>query len=207
MRVHSEEKIREIKKLRQSGFSIGEIIKKTSLPKTTIWHHIHSIKLSPKDVALIKSKQGGSKIRSKNEWDKADADAKEILRIGGNKKFYCSVLSMLYWAEGNKKGFVFTNTEGNMIKLFILILNKYFDISDNRIDLIIRVFSNLNKKECLSYWSKVVGLPKNKFRIYFNDGGTKGKAKYGICRLSVKKGGYLFKLTTSIINNILKQVA
>ena len=205
VRIHSNKKIAEIKKLRMHGFSIGDIIKKTSLPKTTIWHHIHTIKLSPKYVKLIRSKQGGSKVRSENEWNRADDEAKKILRVEGDRKFYASVLSMLYWAEGNKKEFIFTNTEGDMIKLFISILKKYFNIDNDRIILTIRIFSNLNQKNCLDYWSKITILPKNKFRIYLNDGGTRGKAEHGICRLSVKKSGYLFKLTISIINNILQQ--
>jgi hypothetical protein len=204
MRVHSTDKITKLRKLRRNGHSISELMEEFSMPKTTIWHHIHDIELLPEYIKLIKSRQGGSKIRSQNNWIKAEMSAREILN--SKKRFHCSLLAMLYWAEGSKRGFVFTNTEGKMIKFFISILKKYFNINDDKIDLTIRIFSNLNRKECLKYWSDITGLPKGRFRIYLNDGGTKGKARYGICRLSVKRGGHLYKLTISIINNILSEV-
>lgn len=175
------------------------------MPKTTIWHHIHNVRVPKKYIAVIKSRQGGSKIRSQKEWDKADFHAKEMLK-NKQSQYYCSLIAMLYWAEGSKGAFAFTNTDGQMIKLYLDILKKYFNISDDRIRLTIRTFSNLNEKECLNYWTNVTGYPTEKFRIYLNDGGVRGKAKYGMCRLAVEKSGYLHKLTISLINNIIKEI-
>lgn len=204
MRKHSNEKIKEIKNLRREGYSINDIVAKTGVPKTTIWHHIHNIKLSPKHIALIKMKQGGSKIRSQNEWLKSREQAREVLS-GGNK-YPCALMAMLYWAEGNKEAFAFTNTDGKMIKLCLIILKKYFKIKETDIKLTLRIFTNLNRNKCLRYWSEATELPKNKLIIYLNDGGTRGKAQYGICRLTVKKGGYLLKLMNSLINNITDEI-
>ena len=63
MRVHSAEKIKELKRLRRKGLSINELVAKLSIPKTTVWHHIHNIKLSPKHIARLKARQGGSAER------------------------------------------------------------------------------------------------------------------------------------------------
>lgn len=204
MQKYPLEKIAQLKKMRKRGLSISELMTAFSMPKTTIWHHIHGIKLPEKYIANIKSRQGGSKVRSQNDWDRADKHAKEILK--SVNKYPYSLLAMLYWAEGNKRDFIFTNTEGAMIKLFLHILKNYFGVEEKRLKLTIRIFSNLNKKVCIKYWSNMTGLSKNKFIIYLNDGGIKGKAKYGICRITIKRGGYLHKLTFSLINNILQEM-
>lgn len=204
MRIHSLNKIIQLKQLRKKGYSISDLMKEFYMPKTTVWHHIHNIKLSKKYTALIKAKQGGSKIRCRNEWHKANKHAQKILN--SENRYPCALVAMLYWAEGNKKDFVFTNTDGQMIKFYLTILKKYFSINGDDIKLTLRIFSNLNQKECLQYWSNITAFPKEKFIVYLNDGGTKGKAKYGICRLTIKKSGYLRKLITSLINNIIEEV-
>jgi len=204
MRVHSREKIEKLIDARKRGMSILDLVKEFSIPKTTIWHHIHTIKLNKSQIKLIKSKQGGSKKRSESQWRDAKTEAEELLK-SVDKSFYI-LFASLYWAEGNKKGFVFTNTDGKMIKLFVLILKKYFHIQREDIKITIRIFSNLNEKKCVQYWSKILDFPKNEMRIYMNDGGTRGKAEYGICRITVKNGGYLNKLIASLIYGIYNEV-
>lgn len=174
------------------------------MPKTTIWHHIHAIKLNKSQIKLIKSKQGGSKKRSESQWKDAKIEAEKLLK--STEKHLYILFASLYWAEGNKNGFVFTNTDGKMIKLFILILKKYFRVQQENIKITIRVFSNLNKKRCVQYWSDVINFPKKEIKVYMNDGGTRGKAEYGICRITVKNGGYLNKLIASIIYGIYNEV-
>ncbi len=203
MKKYSNEKITELKKFRKKGNSISDLIRIFSMPKTTIWHHIHKVKVPKKYLIAIKSRQGGSKIRSQKEWVSADCHAKKVLK-NKKSKYHCSLMAMLYWAEGSKGAFAFVNTDGQMIKFYLGTLKKYFNISDDRLILTLRIFSNLDKKECVNYWANITGFPPEKFRIYLNDGGTRGKAKYGMCRLTVKKSGYLHKLTISLINNIVK---
>lgn len=204
MRVHSREKIEKLKDARKKGMSILDLVKEFSMPKTTIWHHIHDIKLNKSQIRLIKSGQGGSKKRSESQWRDAKMEAERLLK-SAEKNFYI-LFASLYWAEGNKKGFIFTNTDGKMIKLFILILKKYFHIQQGDIKITIRVFSNLNEKRCVRYWSEILDFPKKEMRVYMNDGGTKGKAEYGICRITVKNGGCLNKLITSLIYAIYNEV-
>ncbi len=204
MHVHSREKIEKLKELRANGYSISQLMSELSMPKTTVWHHIQKISLSQQAIALIKSRQSSSKIRSENNWKRARDQAKKLLK--NKHRYACSLAAMLYWAEGNRKGFVFTNTDGRMVKLFLTILREDFEIKEEDIKLTIRIFDNLNKRECVAYWSRVTGLPKKKFMIYLNDGATKGKARYGICRLAVRKSGNLFKLTSSLIDSIYGEV-
>lgn len=204
MRKHSLDKIAKVREARKKGHTISELTKEFLMPKTTIWHHIHDIKLSKKYIAIIKSKQGGSKIRNQKDWLKANKHSQEILK--SEDKYPCSLIAMLYWAEGNKKDLVFTNTDGQMVKLYLAILRKYFNISEDRIKITIRIFSNLSRKYCINYWSDATGFSKDKFIIYLNDGGIKGKTIHGICRVTIKKSGYLHKLMDSLTKNILQEI-
>jgi len=204
MRKYSNTKIENLKKERKKGASIQKLMKEFSMPKTSVWNHIHNIKLPEKIKKEIRSRQGGSKKRSEKKWEEAKKQSL-LLSKGRNKLFYTAV-AMLYWAEGNKKGFVFTNTDGKMINFFIFILEYYFGIKREDIKITIRVFSNLNKKECIDYWAKILNTPKQRITVYMNDGGTKGKARFGICRLTLKNGGYYHKLIQSLIENFYLQI-
>lgn len=205
VRIHSKEKIKNLKDARRQGKSIEELMREFSLPKSTVWHHIHTIKLTEKQKVINRLKQGGSKLRSERNWENAKNESKKILQNKENRHLL-SLAAALYWAEGNKKGFVFTNTDVKMIKLFIKILENEFKIKKDRIKITIRIFSNLNRNECIRFWKKNLEIRKNDITVYMNDGGTKGKAHYGICRLTVKNGGNLKKLITSLICDIYNEV-
>ena len=89
-----------------------------------------------------------------------------------------------------------------MIKIFIYILNNYFGVKNDQLIITVRYFTGMNRDNCLNFWSKITKVPKNKIRMYYNDGGSKGRTEFGMCRIGVRKSGYLFKLVRSIIENI-----
>ena len=92
-----------------------------------------------------------------------------------------------------------------MIILWLNILLNIIGISDDRITPVMRIYSGMNKKVCLNYWSKITKFPKSKFVIRFNDGGKSGKTKYGMCRIEVKKSGDLLKLALSVIDEVCRE--
>lgn len=200
MRVHSIEKIEQIKDLRKRGHSINEIVHKLSVPKTTIWHHIQKIKVPPKYIKIIRSRQGGSKIRKEKDLLKAEEEAKRLLRNEFNQSSI--VAATLYWAEGSKRRCEFINTDGDMIRLYLSILRGHFKIPETSIQPVLRIFTNHNVEESLNYWSKITKIPKGRFQIFINDGGTNGRTKYGMCRIIVKRGGFMLKLFKAIVNQI-----
>lgn len=202
MRIHSAEKIKEMRELRRRGYSINELVKKLSVPKTTVWHHVHNVRILPKYALFLKSKRGGSAARKQNNWNKARECAEELLK-GSNREFAISV-AMLYWAEGSKKACEFINSDGRMIEFYLTILKRAFNVSTKAIKPTMRIFTGMNKKECLNYWSRITKIPKKEFVVRYNDGGTKGKTKYGMCRITVKKGGNILKLINSLIEKILE---
>jgi len=198
MRIHSLEKIKKLKELRKKGYSINELVRELSIPKTTVWHHIQGIEITPKYLSLLRSKIGGSRQKKEKNLEIARQLAKEILKSSNRE--YIIAFTMLYWAEGSKKSCDFVNSDGRMINLCINILVKIFNISKDRLTPTIRIFSGMDKKECLNYWSKITGLPKSRFFVRMNDGGIKSKTKYGMCRIMIKKGSNTLKLINSLVD-------
>lgn len=204
MRIHSLQKIKRIKELRKHGYSINELVKELSIPKTTIWHHIRGVKVLPKYVAILKSKRGGSKKIKETNLKIADEKANQLLQK--SDKNLAMVLAMLYWGEGSKKVCEFINSDGKMIQVYLKILRRYLGISNNNIRITVRYFSGMNRNACLSYWSKITGIRWKEFIIRFNDGGTSGKTKYGMCRITVRRGHNTLKLIHSLIEKISNQI-
>jgi len=205
MKIHSDEKIKKLKELRRTGHSINEIVRELSIPKTTVWHHVKKITVDPEYVFLLKSKiSSGSRCRREKKLKIAEELAEKMLNSPGRE--YLIILSMLYWAEGCKKAFNFVNSDGRMVELFVKILVKIFGIPKERITPTMRIFSQMDKKECLEYWSKITGLPKDRFFVRIDDGGKESTTKYGMCRITIKKGSDTLKLVNSLIQQFCDQL-
>lgn len=204
MRVHSLEKIKRLKQLRRGGHSIENLVKILSIPKSTVWHHIQSIKLQKKYILRLRANQGGSRLKKERDLIRAGSEASIL--ISSKHRYLVSLLAMLYWAEGdNKNALSFTNTNAEMIRMFIWILEKCFHINKDRLLITIRYFTGMNRGKCLRHWSKVTKVPEKQINMYYNDGGKKGRTEFGICRIAVRKSGYLFKVIRSLINVIAKE--
>ena len=203
MQVHSVEKIKELKRLRKRGYSINEIVARLSIPKTTVWHHIRNVPVLPQYASLLKSKRGGSAARKQKNWRRAKEHAEELLK-SPNKNLSIAI-AMLYWGEGNKKRCEFINSDGRMIRSYLLILRRVFNIQEKDIMPTLRIFSGMSRTECLNYWSNVTKIPPNRFVIRLNDGCTRSRTKYGMCRIAVKKGGIFLKLIQSLINQFYEE--
>lgn len=204
MRVHSAEKIEKLKELRKKGSSINEIVKRLSIPKTTVWHHIRGIKISPKYIAELKAKQGGSIVRKKRKMAEASELSHQLLK--GRDRDLCIATAMLYWGEGSKKVCEFINSDGRMIKVYLAMIRGVLNIPDESIKPIMRIYTGMDKDKCLDYWSSITKISKDKFTIRFNDGGTKGRTKYGMCRIIVRKGSDTLKLMHSLIDQFYNEI-
>ena len=198
MRIHSTEKIKELKRLRRKGYSINELVAELSIPKTTVWHHIQGIKILPKYVLILKSKRGGSTKRREINWERAQARAQELLR--GPYREFAIAMAMLYWGEGSRNRCEFINSDGRIVQLYLLALRKVLNVPERDIKPTLRIFSGMNRSECLSYWSKITKIPPQKFIVRLNDGGTRGKTKYGMCRITISRGSNFLKLIRSLID-------
>ncbi len=200
---HALDVIQSIREDREKGLTISQLIEKHSLPKTTVWHHIRGIELPPHLLEIIRSKQGGSAIRSKKDWELAEKEAKKITLDKTSTSMWPGVLAALYWSEGTKNtGFVFTNTDAAMIKVFLTIMKEYLNVDPGNFDVMIRVTDSMNPLACRRYWSRATGVPLKDVHLNFNNKHNKSKTQFGMCRLTLRKGGYHLKLIHCLIREL-----
>jgi hypothetical protein len=204
MRVHSTEKIKTLKRLRKRGYSINELVEKLAIPKTTIWHHIHNISVLPKYAPLLHSKRGGSSKRKEKNIEIARGKAVELLKNENRESLIA--LAMLYWGEGSKNSCDFINSNGKIIQLYLKIIRNILKIPNPSIKATMRIFTGMDREECLNYWSRITKISKKEFIIRFNDGGTKGKTRYGMCRITIKKGDSALKLFHALIDQVFLEL-
>ena len=205
MRVHTPQKIEQIKILRKKGLSIQQIMKELVLPKTTVWYHIREIHLSVEQRKQLRSKQGGSKARRLLHEKRAEQYAKDLLK--SSHREFVQLVAMLYWAEGHKRRRCeFTNSDGKMIAVFLAIIRNILNIKEENIQPTLRIFTGMNEKVVLDYWSHLTKISKRRFIVRLNDGGNAGRTKYGMCRVTIKKGHTTLKLIHSLINLISDEI-
>ncbi len=200
-------KISHIKSLRQKGYSIDEICSETKVPKTTVFRYITGVPVLDLYKSQWLGKRGGSKKRKHIKEQHAYEEGKKYVdKLSSKEKIL--ILSALYWGEGNKKDFSLTNTDPNLIRIFISIIRENFNITSDKLRVSIRIYEDLSKDECLSFWSKVVGISANQFvNVNVLKGKKSGKLKYGMCRVRVLKGGDLLKKIHGINKAVVHQFA
>ena len=81
-----------------------------------------------------------------------------------------SLLSMLYWAEGNKVGgrVQFTNTDPRLVYLFITLFRRCYEVDESRLR--VRLYLNYyhRARKVIRFWSELLGIsPKAFGKIYW----------------------------------------
>ncbi|MBI4994275.1 hypothetical protein HZC21_01360 [Candidatus Peregrinibacteria bacterium] len=205
MRVHSLVKIHELKRLRKRGYSLNELVKTLSIPKTTIWHHARNVKISHKYHKILEEKRLWNKKKYLEEWDSAQKAAEKLIKPL-TKVERILIAASLYWGEGAKRDFSLSNTDPNLIRAFVLCL-KSFGVSKDRITVSIRLYGDLNAVKAVNFWAKVINVPKSQIKyIHVLSGKKEGKLLYGMCRLRITRPSYLLKFFKSVHNVIMKRL-
>lgn len=205
--IDNKDKINQIKKLRQHGYSLPEISKITHISKTTVFRYIKDVKILPKYISEWAGKRGGSR---KRKLLKENFAFEQGIKFVGDLSYRDKLLILcaLYWAEGSKRDFGLSNTDPELIKIFVKSLREVLNIDIARLRVSIRIYEDLDREECLDYWSKIVDIPKDKFvNINVLPGKKKGKLKYGMCRIRILKGGDTLKKINGIIKAVQQSFA
>jgi len=201
----SVQAIRKIQELRQKGYSLPEIVKNIQLGYGTIYRYIKDVKILPEYRERWFGKRGGSRKRKKMAEDKAYREAHDVIASISDKEFII-LLSALYWGEGSKADFGITNSDPDLIRLFVTGLIKVLHVSPDRIRVSIRLYEDLDRDICLTFWSSITGVPKEKFlRIDVLKGKKSGKLKHGLCRVRVLKGGDLLKYLNAVKSVVVEK--
>ena len=172
------------------------------MSKTGIWHHIKNIDLSDDVRKAIRSYRGGSKAEKVREWERAQKESDSILERVDIPKAWPILYAALYWSEGTKSSFVFTNTDPKMIRVFLEILRTYFAVKNQDLDFMIRTCTPMNPEECKKYWAGVAQVPISQIRINHHDKHNKSHTQFGMCRITLKRGAYHLKLVHCLFRSI-----
>ncbi len=191
-----------IKNLRQRGRSIPEISRALHIPPSTVLRHTKGVKILPQYIQRWQNRRNTSKILSERNWNIARQRAKCRIDSISDKEL-ALIGACLYWAEGTKRDLSLSNTDPLLIRIFLSVLRRIFNIQDGDIKISVRIYEDLNKRACLQFWSKTTGISLGKHTsVNVLRGRKKGKLKYGMCRIRVRKGGLLHKELSAIIEQI-----
>lgn len=197
------EKQKAARELRANGLTLSEIAKQLNVAKSSVSMWCRNIELSQDQIENInqraKYKIYENQLKGAQKRKKeAEAKRLEYQKEGKNKAKEQSPLHiagcMLYWGEGSKSRCTcsLTNTDINLLRLFIMFLNKELGVKKDSLIVTVNCFTNngLSLEEIEKYWLDNLDLPHSclrKSRVNLPSKVSqfkKNKHKYGTCRIS-----------------------
>lgn len=174
-------KYEECLKLREQGYSYGEIKNKLGIPKSTIatWmklstmvddpiHQVimeRNIQAKIRHAAIINQKARETKW--KHSVEEVSKCVNDCFPYINDPLFVAGI--MLYEAEGAKRdgAVVFSNSDYRLCSLFMKFVERYFNITIS--DMVFRLHIHETRRDDLQrilyYWAAKLGAPKDKIRI------------------------------------------
>jgi Zn/Cd-binding protein ZinT len=172
------------------------------LNRGSIFRYVKDVQISPEHISSWRGKWGGSIKRKEKLEAIAYQKAKNEVKNMTNKEKLLFIAA-LYWAEGGKRDFNFTNSDPKMIKIFVDGVRKILKINSDEIKVSIRIYEDLDRERSLDFWAQIVDIPKSKFiNVNVLKGKKTGKLKYGLCRVRIKKGGNMLKYLSALNNRV-----
>lgn len=199
--------ITQIKFLRTQGYSLPEVSRKLSVSRTSVLRHIKDVEILPEFLSEWAGKRGGSrKIRLYKEAQAFEEGKKFVDKLSEREKKL--LLCALYWAEGTKSDFSLSNTDPNLIYVFVRCMRDVFKLDDDKFFINVRLYEDLDKDKCLEFWSNIVKIPKENLKgVNILPGKKKGKLIYGMCRVRIARGGDLLKQIMGINKAVFESLS
>ena len=159
--------------LRQKNMSYSQIAQQLQIPKSTLSGWLKDYPLPKHIIVAIRDKNPErikkyqSTMRKKREAIMSalrKEELKKILPIS-NKELYIAGL-FLYWGEGGKTSpwrITLSNSDPKMIIFFINWARKCLNVRTSDFRLLVHLYSNMDVKKELIYWSKITQIPENQF--------------------------------------------
>lgn len=196
--------------MRRNGKSYSEIYTALKIPKATLSDWFNKVDWSKQLKEKLASKMQEqhttrivelNRIRGKHlgkAYEEAREEArKEFDEMKYNPLFIAGL--MLYWGEGDKLTrhlTKITNTDPNLIRLYVFFLKKVCRIPEGKIKAQILVYPDLNEEDCRKYWSRESGIDLK----YFTKSSTiQGRHKtrriaYGVCMVCISSTYFKVKV-------------
>jgi len=169
-------------KLRMAGQSYNEISRLLGVPKSTLSGWFAHLELSEDAIKRLRDRVHTTSLRgliarNKNQTTIAEARSKEMHEGGKglindiSKRDLLIIGTALYWAEGYKRPVVIrgkirtshrvslTNSDPDLICIFLQFLRKTCEVSDEKITIWIRYFEHQDPAYLLKFWQKKCNIP------------------------------------------------
>jgi len=215
MKAKEREEARRLRS--EEGLSVGEIAKRLGVSRGTSSLWLRDVELTNEQRLrlaergrMCDGKLKGLKAQQEQARIRREAyqqTGREMMQRGADTEY--RLLCALYWAEGNKSRTTvgMTNTDVDMLKVFVQGLKKYFECSDNAftVSVMAHLGNGLTAEEIRDYWLKSIGLPETCWRNftlkskYYSTQNKKHKRHvYGGCSVRVQSVEIVQKLYGSI---------
>lgn len=189
--------------LRKQEMSYSQIKKALSISKSTLSGWLKNYPLSKERIRELRdceqkiekcreTKRKKREARLKNIYN---TERKNILPLNKRELFIAGL--MLYWGEGTKcrtDGLSVSNTDPSVIKFFIHWAERVFSVRIEKMRVHIQLYSDMNIKKEISYWSKITKIPTDQF--------TKPYIKQSSSKRINHKGGFGHGTCNVRINNV-----
>ena len=222
-------------KLRIQGRSYNEISARLKVPKSTLSAWFSALELPEEASARLKSRVHAGSLkglmaRNKNQTRWAESRAKESRTVGEKLIGKLSLRDLLvigaglYWAEGYKRPIMrngkpvtshrvsLTNSDPNLVCIFIRFLREICSVPDEKIKIWVRVFEHQDEAYILSFWQKTCRIPFSNFQktlqtVSISSQGKKpyNSLPFGVVQISVNDTGLYHKIM-GLISGITKNI-
>jgi len=199
-------------KLRRQGLSYKDILGQIHVAKSSLSMWLSDLPLTEEEKRYLKTRKNSNisrgrinaaaanrRNRLKREQIFLHEAKKQFLTFSSEPFFHVGVA--LYWAEGAKRSnfFALTNSDTDMIKLFVRWIEKFVDVSRADLHLQLYIHKPYAHENCEEYWAKELDVPMDAFRKTIfkpHISLIKKRPNYkGCLRVSVpKSSGLLFKM-------------
>lgn len=191
--------------LRKLGWSYNRLSRKFKIPKGTLSYWFRNLKESE----VVKNKNiNNAKLKWAKNITRYNEERSRLARIRWSKQQELSSTELktvndyelkiigaaLYWAEGYKRGnwsVVFCNSDPEMVKVIMKFFIKICEVPRSKIKAQIQIHRNISEPEAIAYWSKISGIPRDRFSksTFPSDKSSKGRRRnnlpYGTLRIKI----------------------
>jgi transcriptional regulator with XRE-family HTH domain len=208
--------------LRKAGYSYNYIAEYVPVTKSTLSEWLRDIPFFPNKHTI--DTIGNARIASgvykhgimMESFREAEDESKKLISNLSDRDIMMLGLG-IYIGEGAKTVGItrIINSDPKIIKLMIKWFKISFGVTTEQFKVRLYIYPDNNEKECIEYWSKQIGIPRNNFHSSYVDVRTnkkssnQGKLPFGTAHMSVlglgkkKHGKYLHRLIMALINRVL----
>jgi len=200
--------------LRKQEMSYSQIKKILGVSKSTLSLWLRNFPLSPERIRKLRADNEGriEKFREtmcqkkEKRLKQFYKEQKELIfPLTNREKFLAGIF--LYWGEGSKSQLTrlsVSNTDPSIIKFFIHWLTKSLLVSKEKIKIQLHLYTDMNIKKEINFWSKILNIPLNQFsKPYIKKTSSarinhKGGFGHGTCNATIGNARLSEKILMSI---------